>query len=380
MFGLPEAFAAARRAAHRSRGNKGYRNATFAPLLKIQGDFDIIATYEQLVTEAAPAGSASLYLQAMLDNPLQTECGLLRRQASDKADPDQQFYQTVVVTKEAAGERRSYSKSLPIEAFAGRLRLARRGKTVYFLVAEGDSSLFRLVRTEQATDDDIASGNLRIISQTKEAGRLRVVWKSLSIRAEKLSGLAAEDSAAVVAELNRQRAALPIRFAHDFTRDPITPNRFTHWGFSPATQPRRADCAVSGQSTDNWTSAGMGANVAMSGDFDATFEFDLLKMTPPKAGLNSGVYLQIEVPDEQQHQYSVILIGSPDGDRSVLAQSRERHRAAPSPIRPRAEPSSTRSSGCGSPVAATSFTFSMPKRPINPTECWRDSNCQPTLV
>ena len=134
--------------------------------------------------------------------------------------------------------RRSYSKSLPFEAFAGRLRLAGRGKTVYFLIAEGDSSLFRLVRTEPAANDQITSGNVRLINQTNGPGRLRVVWKSLSIPAEKLSGIATEDSAAAVAELNRQRAAMPIRFAHDFTRDRITPDRFIHWGFAPATEPR----------------------------------------------------------------------------------------------------------------------------------------------
>ena len=66
----------------------------------------------------------------------------------------------------------------------------------------------------------------------------------------------------------------------------------------------------------------MGSNVAMSGDFDASFEFDLLKMTPPKAGLNSGVYLQIEVPDEQQHQYSVILVGSPEETVASWPRSR----------------------------------------------------------
>jgi hypothetical protein len=324
LFGTPDAFTPLPDGLHiDQRGGKGYRNATFAPLLKVEGDFDVIATYEQLVTEAAPDGSASLCLQGTLDNSQQTECGVLRRQTNDKVDADQQFYQTVVVTKEPA-ERRSYSRAMPVEAFAGKLRLARRGKNVYFLIAEGDSSLFRLVRTEQMTDDQIASGNLRLINQTKEAGRLRVVWKSLSIRAEKLSGLATEDPTAAVAELNRQRAGMPVRFAHDFTRERLTPDRFTPWGFSPATGPNAGGLRVSGPATDNWTSAGMTANLAPSGDFDAAFEFDLLKLTTPKAGLNSGVYLQIEIPNEQQHQYSVIFIGSPEGDRWVLAQSRER--------------------------------------------------------
>jgi hypothetical protein len=163
---------------------------------------------------AAPDGSVSLYLQATLNNELTSECSIMRRHALKKRGADEQFHQTSVVRNETQGERRTYSRALASETKSGRLRLARRGTTVYFLFAEGDSPLFRLVRVEELTDDDVLDGSLRIINQTHGPGHVRVVWKTLSVRAEKLSGMAMEDAAGIVAKLDRERAALPVRFTH----------------------------------------------------------------------------------------------------------------------------------------------------------------------
>ena len=192
---------------------------------------------------------------------------------------------------------------------------------MYFLHAEGDSPLFQLARTEELTADEIATGDLRIVNQTHGPGRLQVVWKSLSIRAAKLE---IEEHSEIVAKLNEERAALPTRFVHDFTRDRMTPERFYHWGFAPSNVLKREGMIVSGPPSDTWTSAGAAPQVTLRGDFDISFEFDLLRMSLPKVGMNSSVYLQLEIPDEAQHQYNVILVGSPDGGRYISAQLREK--------------------------------------------------------
>jgi len=305
------------------RGAQGYRNAMFAPLLEIHGDFDVIATYEKIAMESPFDGSASVSLQATLGNETQAECAVMRRQTNDKVDPDQQFHQTVVVHKEPAGERRGYSKAMPNEAFAGSLRLLRRGKTVHFLVADGDSTQFRLLRSEEIAENHVPTGCLRLFNMTNGPGHMLVVWKMLSIRAQKLSGLALENPREMVAALDRQRATLPHRLTHDFARDRVTPERFYSWGqIAPAAQ--TGGLRVAGPPTDNWTSAGLTANVPMAGDFDVSFELNVLKMSPPKPSLNSGVYLQIEFAEQDPRQYSLIFVGSPEGAKSVLAQARER--------------------------------------------------------
>jgi hypothetical protein len=306
------------------RGAQGYRNAMFTSLLDMHGDFDVIATYDQIVTEATFDGSASVFLQASLDNAQQTECAVSRRQTNDKVDTDQQFHQTVVVNKTPAGDRRSYSRAMPNEAVAGSLRLARRGETVHFLIADGDSTQFRLVRSEEVGDERISSGNLKLYSQTSGPGRMFVVWKSISIRAEKLTGIATEDPLKLVASLDRQRAALASRLMHDFARDRIAPDQFYAWGFRPPASPQAGGLRVAGPPNDNWTSAGIDAKVALPADFDVSLEFDVLKMSPPQEGLASGVYLQIEFAEPDARQFSLIFNGMPDGTKNVLAQSRVR--------------------------------------------------------
>jgi hypothetical protein len=178
-----------------------------------------------------------------------------------------------------------------------------------------------LARTEELTADEIATGDLKIVNQTHGPGRLQVVWRSLSIRASKLE---IEEHSEIVTELDDQRASLPTRLTHDFTRDRMTPERFYHWGFELPNVLKREGMIVSGPPSDTWTSAGAAPQVTLRGDFDISFEFDLLRMSVPKVGMNSSVYLQLEIPDEAQHQYSVILVGSPDGGRYISAQLREK--------------------------------------------------------
>jgi hypothetical protein len=172
-------------------GNSGYRDIMFTPRLTIRGDFDIIATYEQLLTEAVPEGSASLYLQTLLGEG--TECIVMRRQSRPKVGPDLQFHQTAVVRYEGANVQRKYSRSVSSETLAGRLRLARRGKMVYFLMAEGDSPNYSLLNREEVSDADVLENGLRIMTQTHREGRVSAVWTSLTIRAAELNGLAIQN-------------------------------------------------------------------------------------------------------------------------------------------------------------------------------------------
>jgi hypothetical protein len=306
------------------RGAQGYRNSMFAPLVELHGDFDIIATYNNFVTEATFDGSASLYLQAALDTAQLTECAVMRRQTNDKVDPDQQFHQSVIVHKAPAGDRRSYSKAMPNEAVSGSLRLARRGKVMHFLIADGDSTQFRLVRSEEVGEERISSGNLRLFNQTSGPGRMFVVWKSISVRADKLTGIAVEDPIQLVASLDRQRAALPQQLSHDFTRNRIAEGHFYAWGFRPPANPQSGGLRVVGPPNDNWTSAGLDAKIAMPADFDVSLEFDVLKMSTPQEGQASGIYLQIEFAETDPRQFSLIFSAGPDGTKSVLAQSRVR--------------------------------------------------------
>ncbi|MGE3776346.1 MAG: DUF1583 domain-containing protein, partial [Pirellulaceae bacterium] len=305
------------------KGTVGYRNASLSPQLSVHGDFDIRVSYEKLVTEAVPDGSASLYLQLTMDDPVKSECMVMRRQSRSKTGADQHYHQTATVTHEPQGERRNYSRSMPSETSAGQLRLARRGRTVYFLMTE-DSTNFRILRTEEMSDAPVTLGNLRLMVQTHGPGRASVVWKSLALFAERLEGAALADQRDMVAELDRRKPTLPVQLDHDFTRQRVAAGQFTTWNLTLPSTPPPQGLLIVGPPSDTWLSAGVGRAVALSGDWDASVEFVVRRMTPPKQGQSSAVYLQVDIPDAVDRQYSILLAGMPEGTRSVTVQVRER--------------------------------------------------------
>jgi len=190
-------------------GDDGYINNTIAPLLSIKGDFDIIVTFEQFDPKPAEGSSSAIYLQAVLNNVKANECLITRRQLRHRVIR-QPIVQPSYVTREQAGARRARFKVVTTEATSGRLRLARRGETVYFLFAESDSPNFQLLATEAATKDNILSGNLRMLTQAQGEGLTKVVWKSITICADILEGVAFSEQEIVLAELDEQRHPDPM--------------------------------------------------------------------------------------------------------------------------------------------------------------------------
>jgi hypothetical protein len=300
-------------------GGEGYNNSHIAPHLSVHGDFDIIASFEQFDPHPSAGSSSGVFLQALLDNAKSNECLVYRRHLRHRA-VSQPIVQASYVTREPGGARRARFQYEIVEAASGRLRLARRGDTVYYLFAENDSPVFRLFGKETGAEDDLVIGGLRLVTQTEGEGLTKVVWKSLTIRAHRLSGLALLDEREALAELDGQRDALPDRFEHDFAEDVLTADRFHRWGAAAPQQPDENGLRVVAPGTDNWTSAGIAPQLGLTGDFDVAVTFDVREFGKPKKKLNSALYFQVEFPDEAKTQASVILIEYSEGVRQAYAQ------------------------------------------------------------
>ena len=72
------------------------------------------------------------------------------------------------------------------ESSFGRLRVARRGDRVYFLLAQGDSDLWRVIHQESASTADVDMGGVQLLTITKGAGTTQSMWNDITLRAEKL--------------------------------------------------------------------------------------------------------------------------------------------------------------------------------------------------
>lgn len=305
-------------------GTGGYRNVTIAPALRIRGDFDVIASYRDFEATAVEGGNATATLMAILSNATSDESAVSRKYVHRANDVHENIGQCLQVFRPVEGERRDYFGTVPMEESSGRLRLARRGNQMYFLTAEGDSPHFQLRGQRETAIDDVQLNGLRLLTQIfQQGGHISIVWTHLIVRAEGLSGRAVEDFDSQLVRLNEEREQLKERFSWDFSRDAPDESLFRRWNESNLWRDEDGGLLIVAPGTDDWTSAGVSVGKSITGNFDISVSFDVLKFDMPKPGGRCAAYLQIEMPDQDRTQVSLIFTNTDTGRTEVIAQVRE---------------------------------------------------------
>jgi len=263
-------------------------------------------------------------LLLILDNATSDECTVTRRHMRRANDSNEHLAQCVRVGRPVDGERREFFGTVPMEERSGRLRLSRRGDQVFYLTAEGDSPHFQLRGQRTVATDDIRVEGLRLINQIyAKGGDVSVVWKNLVVRAEKLSGRAVEDFDSQLVKLNDERDQLKSHFAFDFAKQAPPGPLFGRWNDLNPWKKSDGGLTIVAPGTDNWTSAGASVAKQVTGDFDISVNFDVQKFDSPKPGERCSVYLQVEIPDEDETQCSMIFATNGVGGTEAIAQVRE---------------------------------------------------------
>ena len=171
-------------------GPKKQSTSTVGPRVTIIGDFDVIAEFADLKLVASDNGSSAIYLGPRIVEPAREAYLLFRGVVQHPDTPLREIAQVELLQSGPKGFRYSYPAIYADECRAGRLRVARRGKTFHYLVAPLDSDHFRLLRSIEGPDTRIESGNFLVrvscYSQGNEQAEVRVTWKSLSVRAATL--------------------------------------------------------------------------------------------------------------------------------------------------------------------------------------------------
>src|SRR5690606_17267811 len=168
---------------------------------------------------------------------------------------------------------RQFLNTVPAEERSGRLRLSRRGDRLYFFTAEGSSPNFQLREQCNFPKSPVRLQGIELTSQIfQQGGETSVVWKSLSIRAERMQGPALHDLAAAIAELNQQRDQLAERFVHDFVKQP--PGKAIRaWNLGQVWSKRDAGLRFVARGADSWMAVGADFMQRITGDFDAVAHF-----------------------------------------------------------------------------------------------------------
>lgn len=162
-------------------GDKQRASINMPIRLTMHGDLDIEAAFESFSYTESDVAQAVMTLAFDDEAKHMTQ---LRRARDQK---DQQLA-IAVSSKQREGSRIFDDVDrLTTEASSGRLRLARRGDTVYSLIAEGDSTVFQLIGRHKVSDAKTTATGLTLHSVATGLTRCSVVWKSVLIRAERLT-------------------------------------------------------------------------------------------------------------------------------------------------------------------------------------------------
>jgi hypothetical protein len=184
-----------------------YPNVTIAPRCIIRGDFDVTATFtrfEPQPIEVTKNTTCTLALAAILADQQDTTCTVYRRHTRLAGKDDFQSVHGSFGRTVDNQLRNTYFGTIPFDAESGTMRLARRGQTLYYLIAEQDSACFRLVGQEPVSTADVASEGINLRTLVYGLGASSVVWTKLSIRATEIINLPSEDPAETIDQLRQQ--------------------------------------------------------------------------------------------------------------------------------------------------------------------------------
>lgn len=288
-------------------GSGGYRGATIAPRISVEGDFDIIAEYSDFESQPSLKGSSSLMLIALFQNSTADEYFVTRRHMSHTPENQQHIVQCVVVSKVGDASKREYFVTKTVEDRNGRLRLARRGTKMYYLSAEGDSPNFRLWGSRDCSRDSVQLDGIRLLNQIHEVGQTNVVWKNLSVRAERLAGPALGESDPRLVKLNEERDVLPRHAVYDFSNNAPSETALYRWGDTRPWNESARGLPILAAGSTNWTSSGITTRQPIVGDFDFRAEVADVLLVKPQKDQGTGIFLQVDLSDAKQSQVSAIF-------------------------------------------------------------------------
>lgn len=290
-------------------GESGYTLSSLSPKLRVSGDFDITAWFDRFEPLASEDGSSTILLSIDLDNEMKDHFRMLRRFERKKFPRGSFIRYSLVKERE---RRHSFTNSSPLmeESKSGSMRIARRGRNIYLLYAEGDSPNYRLIGVEASTDDDVLG--VQLGAQSYLQSMTRVVWKNVTIRAEQI-----ETEAETIKTLNVQRDQLEDNFRHSFQGDEISAALFNADGtFLYDEETTR----IEHLGTVDWSASKLAPKIGLQGDFDMELEVSDLEFSKPELSRGSALYFQPTFADDSRTRLDMKCVREPNGALAFYIQ------------------------------------------------------------
>ena len=168
-----------------------YVAETVGPILSIEGDFDITTRFENLQLKYPEQGFCGIYQCLLFSQPKSRHYNLIRSTGQYTNHPLRFVVQAEIFNQDPERPGTTYPAIVTDQSPAGRMRMARRGKTLTYMYTTFDSESFQILHTEEITEEalHINDFNLRLsaYSQAGTESQVSVVWKDLQIRASKIT-------------------------------------------------------------------------------------------------------------------------------------------------------------------------------------------------
>ena len=163
-------------------GEGQWRETNIRLPFTLHGDFDMEVSFDQL--RILSDHDACIMMDMELDDPAKQLMRIMRIRTAATLE---QMHASFSLMHNDGGRSWAGSGQDACEAMKGRLRLARRGNLLHYLFAENDSDVFHAVATETCSDAPSKSDTLLLHTHCHGVGDADVLWKSVTLRAERLT-------------------------------------------------------------------------------------------------------------------------------------------------------------------------------------------------
>jgi len=247
--------------------------------LRISGDFDITATFEDLELRMdTPRWELRAGLVMHFNSDMTDVCGVYRSLARNEHNRRVSF----VHSSRPPGKPYTVRGGFKVEeSKSGRLRIARRGSTIYALSSSDDSPNYKLVGQREITDQPLAIQGLRMTLMSSAESFVGVTWKELDVRAEELSGLLLSDPQPIVESMNKRRESMSARSIDFVDLDSIADNFAITTAGTPLFKPEPDGHRVTNVAGNSTESTVLVSKVPLGRGSDVEWKFDIKELGHP---------------------------------------------------------------------------------------------------
>jgi hypothetical protein len=297
--------------------SRSYGNSSISPRIRLSGDFDIAAQFDDLEPKPSAGATGGIYLEVAVNNETSDQFRILLRLERVTSVPRSTIRCVAISNREGDRSVRPFELAVD-DSSSGTLRFARRGDKIYLLFAEGDSPNFRLFGVHKTTTDD--AYGLELAAQSYLDSETKVSWTQLTVRAEGIESFTADALDEMLKTLNSSRKLLAKQFEHRFGRDQLTDELFRPAGIFAL---QEDSLLMQKTGTPTWTVSNLGFRPGMQGDFDVELDLEELQFAlSSKQGRTSALYFQIDFPDADRTRISFIIARDSGDNWIVYMQDR----------------------------------------------------------